>query len=607
MDDIERPIWFLGNLDDPWVVALLAAAGEFSLVRAIPCRGDLPERLFEPEGPPRVVILHRSRITAVDVSRLDRWRPGLRSNPLPQIILCVDGYVRYAELERCSRMVDLVLPEATAVETLPRHVRRLVNDEPETPRHADPGAPGVEVVSSDHELRLILAETCVAAGFQVRSASDFRDARGFAGPVGNGPVITVWDVPVLDPAWTQRLEERCKLGPVVALMGFADRATVSEARRHGASACLDAPVDPHDLIDALNRVGRAVPVGTVRSPALRQPERACAPGTSGAREPGKSWQGGDPRTGAPRRWPDRERAHRITVVSSRPDSSISGDPMPRAFTKPPVAAPRNPAAPGAGLELRDLTRQIQRASGFPEALAALKNGRAATIDGAWGSAAGLVTAALGLHAPTSLVIVLAHMGDVDDFRDDVAVFSGITPEVFPAWEKLPREQDATDEISGRRLRVVNRLAGALPPRLIVTSIQALLQPVPKRDVLLRMTRRIAVGDTLSLDELSGWLMERGMQRAEVVEVPGEFSLRGGIFDVFPTDSPDPVRIEFFGDEVESIRPFDPGSQRSLDRWNHVTLTVPPSLRRAEPRRLRPADQQLPRGDLGGPRRAHRPA
>jgi transcription-repair coupling factor (superfamily II helicase) len=232
--------------------------------------------------------------------------------------------------------------------------------------------------------------------------------------------------------------------------------------------------------------------------------------------------------------------------------------------------------PTPAVEFKDLTRQIQRAAGFPEALAALKNGRAATIDGAWGSAAGLVSAALGLHAPTTLVVVLAHIGDVDDFRDDIAVFAGITPEIFPAWEKLPREQDASDEVFGKRLRVISRLAGAMPPRLVVTSIQALLQPVPRREVLLRMSRRIGVGDSLPIEDLASWLLDRGMVRAEVVEVPGEFSLRGGIFDVFPTDATDPVRIEFFGDEVESIRPFDVESQRSLDRWDNITITIPPS-------------------------------
>ena len=70
-----------------------------------------------------------------------------------------------------------------------------------------------------------------------------------------------------------------------------------------------------------------------------------------------------------------------------------------------------------------------------------------------------------------------------------------------------------------------------------------------------------------------------MTRVEVVEVAGEFSLRGGILDVFPPDAAEPVRIEFFGDEVESIRPFDAETQRSLDRWDSVTLTVPPAARR----------------------------
>ena len=250
--------------------------------------------------------------------------------------------------------------------------------------------------------------------------------------------------------------------------------------------------------------------------------------------------------------------------------------MPRVSRKAAAIPDQVGSAVAPVLDFKDLTREIQRASGFPEALAALKNGHAATIDGAWGSAAGLVSAWLGLHVPTTLVVALAHISDVDDFRDDIAVFAGITPEIFPAWEKLPREQDASDEVFGKRLRMLSRLAGSTPPRLVVTSIQALLQPVPRREVLVRMSRRISVGDNLPVEELASWLLEQGMARAEVVEAPGEFSLRGGIFDVFPTDATEPVRIEFFGDEVESIRPFDAETQRSSDRWNNVTITIPPS-------------------------------
>ncbi|MDR3620860.1 MAG: transcription-repair coupling factor, partial [Paludisphaera borealis] len=118
---------------------------------------------------------------------------------------------------------------------------------------------------------------------------------------------------------------------------------------------------------------------------------------------------------------------------------------------------------------------------------------------------------------------------------------------------------------------------------------------PRPDVLRRMSRRLEVGDAVAIDELGSWLMERGMVRAEVVEIPGEFSLRGGIFDVFPTDSTDPVRVEFFGDEIESIRPFDPGSQRSLDRWQSVTITVPPSFNDANLDSFGPATDAFPEG------------
>jgi transcription-repair coupling factor (superfamily II helicase) len=223
-------------------------------------------------------------------------------------------------------------------------------------------------------------------------------------------------------------------------------------------------------------------------------------------------------------------------------------------------------------ELKDLTRLLQRAPGFPEILAALKNGHSATIDGTWGSAGPLAAAALIPHAPSVLVVALAHVGDVDDFRDDLATFGGLVPEVFPAWERTPKESDGTDEIFGRRLRVIRRLSGALPPKVIVTPIQALLQPVPTLKAIADGSRTIRVGQEAPIEKLINWLTGRGMSRAEVVEVAGEFSLRGGILDVFPPDASEPVRIEFFGDEVESIRPFDPETQRSLDRYDSITIT-----------------------------------
>jgi transcription-repair coupling factor (superfamily II helicase) len=260
-------------------------------------------------------------------------------------------------------------------------------------------------------------------------------------------------------------------------------------------------------------------------------------------------------------------------------------------------AATSPAPAATVRELKDLTRLVPRAPGFPEILAALKNGRGATLDGAWGSAAPLATAALGLHAPSTLLVVLAHVGDLDDFAEDIATFAGGRPEVLPAWDRLPRESTATagDEVLGRRIRVVKRLASPLPPKFVVAPLQALLQPVPKPEVLERTSRTLRVGDTVAIEDLTAWLVERGMTRVEVVEVAGEFSLRGGILDVFPPDASEPVRIEFFGDEVESIRPFDAETQRSLGRWDSVSLTSPPSLDGARPDDLGHVADYLPEG------------
>ena len=240
-------------------------------------------------------------------------------------------------------------------------------------------------------------------------------------------------------------------------------------------------------------------------------------------------------------------------------------------TTTPSAKPR---------ELKDLTRLIQRSPGFPEVLAALKNGQSATIDGAWGSAGPLTVAGLGLHAPKTLVIVLAHVGDADDFRDDVGTFAGVMPEVFPAWDKLPKEAGPGDEVFGRRLRVVKALRGGFAPSVRGRADPGVLAAGANfaevsGQVDPRSGSRSATPSPV--EELTGWLIDKGMLRVEVVEVPGEFSVRGGILDVFPPDSSDPIRVEFFGDEVESIRPFD-SRDAALAGQARMRSTSPPPLK-----------------------------
>ena len=121
--------------------------------------------------------------------------------------------------------------------------------------------------------------------------------------------------------------------------------------------------------------------------------------------------------------------------------------------------------------------------------------------------------------------------------------------------------------------MLGRLGSDEPPRVVVTTISALLQPVPSRRDRERERDRVRVGDSVDTEGLLRWLVDCGFERVPAIEVPGEFCLHGGIFDLFPADAEDPVRIELFGNEVESIRRFDAETQRKLEDLTEVELTV----------------------------------
>jgi transcription-repair coupling factor (superfamily II helicase) len=221
--------------------------------------------------------------------------------------------------------------------------------------------------------------------------------------------------------------------------------------------------------------------------------------------------------------------------------------------------------------LLELVGCLDREAGFAEVVDSLEEGHAATLDGVWGSSCALVAATLAAHAPATLVVVCPQIGQIDELIDDLALFTRLKPERFPAAESL--EQAAHDEVFGERLHLLKSLQGSAPPELVVTSIQSLLQPVPSRETLDRHTRSIRVADTVVVGELAKWLVENGFVNTSAVELPGEFSVRGGIIDIFAPDWDWPVRVEFFGDDIESIRRFEISSQRSLESLDCIDLTI----------------------------------
>ncbi|HZG68737.1 MAG TPA: transcription-repair coupling factor, partial [Herpetosiphonaceae bacterium] len=157
--------------------------------------------------------------------------------------------------------------------------------------------------------------------------------------------------------------------------------------------------------------------------------------------------------------------------------------------------------------------------------------------------------------------------------DDAPIF------LYPAADALWYEHMSVgDDVIGARLRVLQALhaprhSGA-PPPIIVAPVKALMQPTLPPGELSRVSRVLTIGDTVDVRGLTHHLADIGYRGVAAVEAVGEWSSRGGIVDIWPPTDERPLRVEFFGDEIDSLRRFDPLTQRSERRERQATI-VPP--------------------------------
>ncbi len=121
-----------------------------------------------------------------------------------------------------------------------------------------------------------------------------------------------------------------------------------------------------------------------------------------------------------------------------------------------------------------------------------------------------------------------------------------------------------------RLNVLDRLCAGVPT-IVIANVSALLHLTTPRQVLAQARREVRTGSSVDRDDIVDALLKLGYERVELVDDTGQFSVRGGILDVSPPTSPLPVRIEFFGDEIDTIRHFDPLTQRSTEHIERVGL------------------------------------
>src|SRR6267378_8451361 len=134
---------------------------------------------------------------------------------------------------------------------------------------------------------------------------------------------------------------------------------------------------------------------------------------------------------------------------------------------------------------------------------------------------------------------------------------------FPERETMPFEAGAPSGTAvHQRLLTLWRLATARAPVAVVTSLRALLEHTIPPDDLARRGRTLRAGDRLSWTATAAWLFDLGYEPVTEVSEPGTFSRRGGIIDIYPASADQPARVELFGDEIETLRAFDPVTQRS---------------------------------------------
>jgi len=192
-----------------------------------------------------------------------------------------------------------------------------------------------------------------------------------------------------------------------------------------------------------------------------------------------------------------------------------------------------------------------------------------------GASPALAIAAAAKRTERMLLVLVEDVQNADRLRNELRFFLGDDPArpilAFPDWETLAYDVfSPLPELVSERLATLYRLP-TLRRGVLVVPVATLLQRLAPRTYLDAHSLMLAVGDRLDIDATRRRLEQAGYQCVSQVIAHGEFAVRGSVFDVFPMGSDTPYRIDLFDDEVESLRTFDPDSQRSLAKVGEIRL------------------------------------
>ncbi len=229
------------------------------------------------------------------------------------------------------------------------------------------------------------------------------------------------------------------------------------------------------------------------------------------------------------------------------------------------------------------------------------------VEGTWGSFARLLAACISEKLSRPILYICPHIEDADKAADDLQTFGCKSVEPLAAWEGEEELADATDETRAERLKLVARVSSLVPrcsapgsrvtgdgARVIIPApVQALCQPVPKPQALQDSSLGLQMNRTVSPEQVVSWLVDNGFERVDQIDLPGQFARRGGIVDIYaplvssivchPSSderrctsdggrvTAGAVRVEFFGDAIESLREINLDTQRSTRQIESVHI------------------------------------
>ncbi len=200
------------------------------------------------------------------------------------------------------------------------------------------------------------------------------------------------------------------------------------------------------------------------------------------------------------------------------------------------------------------------------------------IDGLTGSAAGLLVAELAASHPQLTVVIARNVETASQLEAEIGFYNAKLELLsFPDWETLPYDNFSPhQDITSQRLTCLNQLIqkqqGSQPQQgVLIVPATTLLQRLPPRSFIAANSLMLDKGQTLDLDQLRLDLAASGYRSVDTVYEHGEFAVRGSILDIFPMGTEQPYRIDLFDDEIDTLRSFDPESQRSIDQVDSIRL------------------------------------